>query len=264
MRKDEKGYIVVETICAFIMLVLLMMSILLLINITTVQARMHYALTQTADELSMYCYVIDAMGLTDDLKTLDEDGQETQETIDGVVDNVENIQDQWTNLQNVELTAEDADFMAELDTVMTSLSSMYTSAEEIGSVVENALDDIEGTFIDLVRYGVYRAEQWAVQELVMRPMLEKYLQNGNQSALSYLQGYNVVTSSTGNMESLSGLDLSKSRFIDSNGDITITVNYEINYGKILGALPLPDDLLTIQVEQTAKTKAWLGGAENDG
>ena len=45
MKRDENGYIVVETIGCFVLFVFLMTSILSLINIVTLQARVHYALT---------------------------------------------------------------------------------------------------------------------------------------------------------------------------------------------------------------------------
>ena len=61
MKRDQGGYIVVETIACFTLFVFLMMSILSLINIVTVQARVHYAITQAAETLSMYSYTLDAM-----------------------------------------------------------------------------------------------------------------------------------------------------------------------------------------------------------
>ena len=41
MRRDERGYIVVETIGSFLLFVLAVTSILSLINIVAVQARVH-------------------------------------------------------------------------------------------------------------------------------------------------------------------------------------------------------------------------------
>ena len=67
MKRDQGGYIVVETIACFTLFVFLMMSILSLINIVTVQARVHYAITQAAETLSMYSYTLDAMGAAEKL-----------------------------------------------------------------------------------------------------------------------------------------------------------------------------------------------------
>ena len=64
VRKDESGHIVVETIGTFIPLVLLMISILSLVNIVAVQARMHFALTQAAMTISVFSYSFEAIGIS--------------------------------------------------------------------------------------------------------------------------------------------------------------------------------------------------------
>lgn len=60
MRKDERGTILVEFVGYFWLFYLLIISILSLVNIVTAQARVHYALTETASTVSMYSYVISA------------------------------------------------------------------------------------------------------------------------------------------------------------------------------------------------------------
>ena len=57
IRKDERGYIALETIGSFVPLFLLISSILLLVDVAATQARVHYALTQTAEEMSIYSYL---------------------------------------------------------------------------------------------------------------------------------------------------------------------------------------------------------------
>ena len=93
MREDEKGYIVVETIGTFIPFVLIVISILSLVNIVTLQSRMHHALTQTALTLSMYCYVLEAMGAANDLAILDEKANEFSESVSSVYDGISALSD---------------------------------------------------------------------------------------------------------------------------------------------------------------------------
>ena len=62
MGKDERGYIVLETISAFLLFTLLVIAILSIISIVTVQARIHYAITQTCETVSMYSYILDLTG----------------------------------------------------------------------------------------------------------------------------------------------------------------------------------------------------------
>lgn len=82
--KDERGYIVVETVGTFIPFVLVIVSILSLVNIITLQARIHNALTQTALTLSMYCYILEVVGLSDDLIALDEKASAFTDSISSV------------------------------------------------------------------------------------------------------------------------------------------------------------------------------------
>lgn len=233
--KNEDGYIVVETTLSFMLFVLLVVSILSLINIVTVQTRVHYALTQTANELSMYSYVIETLGLTSTIKGLDRTGQEVQETIDGVINDLNTIE---TGINN--LTSDTEKFFDNLDAVMGAVESLSGTAQGV-------IEDPKGTFVNVVRYGLDTAKNYAMQEWVIRPMMEKYLANGDQNADEFLSGYGISGE----------IDLSKSVFIDENGDITVVASYDIDY--TFGMLPLP--FTQIHVEQTAKTRAWLGGAD---
>jgi len=57
MNRDERGYIVVETVGAFLPFVLLMLFIVTLVNVAAMEAKVHYALTQTAKEISIQSYM---------------------------------------------------------------------------------------------------------------------------------------------------------------------------------------------------------------
>lgn len=240
MRRKDGGYIVVETIGAFMLFTLLLVSILSLINVVTVQTRVHYALTQTANELSMYSYVLDALGLSNTIRGLDETSREVQTQMEGVVSDLNTIQSGFSTAPS-----STTELFDNLNAVIDAVGSLSDSA---GS----ALQDPSGTLVDVVRYGLDSAKNWAMQEYIIRPMLEGYLQNGRQDATSFLNSYGV----SGGVGSF---QLDKSVFIDSAGDITIVASYEIDY--TFGALPLP--FAKIQVEQTAKTRAWLGGIKSE-
>ena len=90
-RKDEGGYIVVETLGSFTMLVLFMVAILSLINITVVQARVHYAMTQAAQALSMYSYVLDVTGAAGHMTNMAGQAGQVQGEIDEFRSNLEGV-----------------------------------------------------------------------------------------------------------------------------------------------------------------------------
>ena len=98
MRRDERGYIVVETIGSFLLFVLAVTSILSLINIVAVQARVHYAITQAAQTVSMYCYVLDVAGAADHLvasagqaQTVQVESDAFKENLNGLLDGLESL-----------------------------------------------------------------------------------------------------------------------------------------------------------------------------
>jgi hypothetical protein len=244
MRKDEGGYIVVETIGSFMLFTFLVLSILTLINIVTVQARVHYALTQTANELSMYSYIIDALGLSDTVKTVDAAGTEVQDQIDSVLSDINTIQGGLAASPS-----DTTEFMENLNVVMDSVGSL-------SGTLENVTQDPKGTFHNVLLYGLDKTKNYAMQEIVIRPMLSKYLDNGEVNANEFLKQYNVIESGG------ERLDLSDSVYINESGDIVIVAEYGIDYAFGLGALPLPEAMRTLTIRQTAKTKAWLGGIDN--
>ena len=91
MRQDECGYIVVETTLAFTLLILLLTSILVLIQIVTMQARIHYALTQTAQTISMYSYVLDLTGISDRVSNLQSQGEGAADRVASFKNNLNDI-----------------------------------------------------------------------------------------------------------------------------------------------------------------------------
>jgi len=91
MQDDERGYIVVETVGAFIPFVLVIVSILSLVNIITLQSRIHHALTQTALTMSMYCYVLEVLDLADDMALLDAKADEFSKSLRSVNDGINSL-----------------------------------------------------------------------------------------------------------------------------------------------------------------------------
>lgn len=153
MRKDENGYIVVETVGTFIPFVLLVISILSLVNIVTLQARVHNALTQAANTLSMYCYVLKAIDAADDLAMLDEKASGFKETIGSVLDGIE----------------------------LLSKGKKHS---------ENNSIDPKAMVQSFANYGINELRTHVTAELV-EPMVKKYLANGEMSGDEYLSSVRV-------------------------------------------------------------------------
>jgi len=247
MRKDENGYIVVETIGTFIPFVLLMISILSLVNIVTVQARIHYALTQTANTLSMYSYVLEVLGIANKLTALNNKSHKTIEGINEIRNDINSV------LQGID-----------------SLTNMLDAAENgvglidrISSIGASVANDPDAALQNLMSYGVDELRNKAFEELV-RPLVGRYLMSGGMSGDEYLKKANVINKKTDGV-GLAALDFYRfssfgaidSTLIDMKGTVKLVVEYEIEY--MFGNLPLPFRP-TIHITQTVVTKAWLNGS----
>jgi len=240
MRKDEKGYIVVETVCAFIPFVFLVVSILSLVNIVTLQARVHNALTQAAKTLSVYSYLLEVTGIADDLTALDNKADNTAREIN--------------------------DFLGDLNSVMNGIDILAGTRQTVDRVYgwgEAAMGDPQAVRSSLLSFTVNELRN-QVFELMVRPLVGRYLMNGDMTGDEYLQSVRVVNSRTG----AAGLDalefyrfnnfgLGNSVLIDKDGNVKLTVEYEVEY--TFGVLPLPFNP-TLRITQTAVTKAWLNGS----
>lgn len=199
MRRDDNGYIVVETVGTFIPFVLLVISILSLVNIVTLQARVHNALTQTANSLSMYSYVLKATGVAGNLITLNDKASAAGDTLDAVLTGID------------------------------SLSKGNGLSGDVGdrvlNGVESAVGDPKAMIQSFANYGVDELRNAASAQLVL-PLIGRYLANGEMSSDEYLNSVRVVN-----------FELSDCIIIDRNGNVKLTAEYEIEY--TFGALRIP-------------------------
>ena len=219
MRNDDNGYIVVETVGTFIPFVLLVVSILSLVNIVTLQARVHNALTQTANTLSMYSYVLKATGAADSMMIADSKANSTGESINAVMSGI------------------------------ASLSKGGGFDVNAGKRALGAAEELVGDPRTMVQnftnYGLGELRSIASEQLV-RPLVNRHLANGDLSGDEYLKSVKVVN-----------FNFTDCVIIDRNGNIKLTVDYEIEY--TFGALRLPFGP-TLKVTQTVVTKALLNGS----
>jgi len=248
---NDEGYIVVETAGAFIPFVLLIVSILSLVNIVALQARVHYALTQAANTLSMYSYILEVMGVANELTTLDSKAYKVGKEANEMRNDINAVLTGISSFSNVS---------GAIGSGETAIGRAYGWGEE-------AVADPKGMLQLLMNYGLNEIRNQLFEELA-RPLVGRYLANGEMTGDEYLRSVRVVkTDSGGNIyaEGLaalqfhewSGLGLGNSVMIDRNGNVILIVHYEVEY--TFGGLKLPFSP-TLEITQTAVTKAWLNGS----
>jgi hypothetical protein len=242
MRKNDKGSMVVETSFSFVIYVLLILSILGIINVITVQARVHYAMTQTANTVAMYSYILDVLGLADIMVENEEQAEQFREEARTTRDNINDV------LNGI--------MALDIDGFVGGAENIYSDFERW---MENPMDMVQ-LFLN---FGVSTAKDYAFV-LIARPLMNRYLSvdmpTGRISGDRYLRNSNVVNGLYG-LDFHSGIiagaleEGGRSVLIDKDGNITIYVSYNINY--TWGVLPLA--FTQISVTQSVTTKAWLGG-----
>ena len=252
----EDGHIVVETVGTFVPLVLLVVSILSLVNIIAVQARVHYALTQAANTLSMYCYTLEVTGMADELIGISEEAARVRKEAGAMLREINSVRNGIGSMLNLSNAADDDGDEEDLSPHLT---------EEAAGNPQEILELLLSYGIDEMRNMLFGA--------VARPVVGRYLANGDMSGDEYLRRAGVVNSRTGS-RGLDALEFfrfdvagmidgglfdgsGKSILLDENGNVKIVAEYEIAY--TFGALPIPFGP-TLRITQTVITKGWLSGS----
>ena len=245
MKRDERGYIVVETIGSFLLFVLLITSILSIINIVTIQARIHYAVTQTAETLSMYDYVLHVTGADTHLKNSSAKAGKVQGQIDEMKGNINDVISGIERLQPKEIG-----------------TAGKAAVNQAKGWMDQAEADPEGMIQDVLNYALNQGGNAAFGTM-LRPLVGHYLTNNGMSGDEYLRTFRVIDGLEGlEFYDFSTFDLTKqgntgSTFMDQDGNIRIRVEYDVDY--TFGALMIPFKEPKLHITQIVQTKAWLGG-----
>ena len=250
MVKDEKGSIVVETMISFTLFAFLCWCILSIIILNALQTRVHYALTQTAIELSVYAYIIETLGQTDRIAQLAAGHANTQEFIS-------NFNEVRTNVD-----------------ILGGLGLMQDVATDF---------NLEELVKDFVGYVIVEATNESIWLF-----MSKYLNLRETGANTYLRSHRVLPrEGAGIIGGIVGrfvdnlyIDFSGSNVLRaapaptpspgstpapttgaSNPDriynTTITATYRVDF--TFGILPIPENFRTLTIRQSVMTRAWTGG-----
>lgn len=257
---QESGMMTVEAVLCLVPFILAILGIISFINIYIVHSRIQFALYQTANELSAYTYVYEALGFRSADKGFQEDVDKETAAVD------KSIEDLTGLLGNFETLKEDAGDLAgagesgrfDFESALNHLND----AKENGSAV---IEDIRGFVKDpksLLRGVLYLGAEkleGAAKGLLIQAMagglMEGYLDTagisaGEQSADEWLEAYGVV-------DGMRGLDLKNSTMFTDRRlkmiDIVVEYDLEIYFFKLFFKNP------QIHVVQRVAVPSWLDG-----
>lgn len=250
MVYNENGSMAVEAIGSFLLYFFAMMSILTLINISAVQARVHYAVTQTANTLSTYAYILDVTEAADvamndqlavDQEALWTQSQEIAQDISQMIAALGTL-DAWSQdtIGDIISTNE----MTQLDDDLDDFMRSYLETTQMETA------DLQNLATDL---ALGQGSELLFQDL-SRQLILYYLATGDKTGDSYLDWAGVSEQIT-----ISNLD--GSCFLDEAGDLKVVLTYAIDYR--FGALEFPWSGGQLTVSCEAATKAWLSGYSDE-
>lgn len=257
--KKENGSVTIEATISLSAFMFAIVTLLTIVNICIVQAKVSYAINTTAREISQYSYLYSLTGLNDREKEIAEAGKVQTQDLSSVLSDVNTVYNEIENLGNTGNQSFDniEDIMSAWDDVSGSVENIQGAGSSIKSSIENIAKDPKNLLFGIAKLGATEVFDLAKSRLIAEPlakvMCKKNLVDEKDGDVdAYLKFLGVVPSASGSY--IDGLDFSKSSlFPYGSSEIRINVSYDV---KVIALLPID---FHFHFNQTAITHGWLAG-----
>lgn len=240
-NKNERGSVTIEATISLSAFMFTIVTILTIVNICIVQAKMSYAVNSVAKEISQYSYLYSLTGLNDREGEIYKAAKEDTKEVENVLTDINTV---YNEIENLGQTGRQS--MDNIDNILNAWDDVNSSVDTIGSAGSSAMKNIEEIAKDpknllfgIAKLGSVKAFDLAKSRLIAAPlakvMCKKHLVDKKDGDVeSYLKYLGVVPSSTGSY--LDGLDFSNSSiFPYGSSEIYINVSYDV---KVIPLLPI--------------------------
>ena len=233
-KKDTcRGALTVEVL---LFLIPFMMAFLTIINAGRfVQSEMliHHAITQTANQLSAYGYVLTKTNITDQMISTNNKSSKFKTDASNTVDSVKNFSNSVSDFTTT----------GDLQSVIDSGNAAYTQLSDFFSDP----DAIATGVMSMVKSDIRGAAMTYVAGELSRASIKNSIGKVNDDVDTYLTNLGIV-------DGLSGLDFSQTKWIsvgEGKGDVQIVVTYTMKN------IIFPQfDFGEYEVRQCASTLMW--------
>ena len=245
-RKREKGAIVIEATISLTAFIFAIFTILSLVDIAYVQAKMSVALNSAAKEISQYSYLYYKLNLDELDASLSEGTGDSKEMIENTIDGVGEVMDSLTEAENC---ISNGNF----DKMMTAINNGTGSANEmINMYADEVSEDPKGFIIGMGKLAGSELKEEA--KVVLGQVLAKAFMKKNLKAFSeqdpdaFLRKYHVV-------DGMDGLDFNYTTLMayGTSNQINLVVTYDVEVMQLLNID------FKFKFQQCAKTQAWGNG-----
>lgn len=257
---EENGVVTVEATISLTAFMFAIITILTIVNIALVQAKVAIAINTTARELSQYSYLYSLTGFNKSEAELAEAGKNDTQSISTIMTNVDTVFNEIQNLGNTgkqEYTNID-DITNAMDSAMESINNMQTAGGNIEDAIKDIADDPKKIIYGMSKLVASKGLDFAKSRLIAAPlskaMCKKHLVNSKGGNVEdSLKELGVVKKADKNTY-LDSLDFSNSTIFPSgSNEITVDVSYDV---KVIALLPIKQ---TFHFHQKAVTHGWLTG-----
>lgn len=247
MRKDrESGAIVVEATISLTAFIFAIFTILSIVNICFIQAKISVALNTAAKEISQYSYLYYALGIDNMESKFQQGTGEGRELANNTIDGIGTVMD---SLSDAGSSIESFDFDGLSNAVETGYQSVDSLVSMYGEKIKN---DPKGMIAGMGKMALNELGQEAktlLAQVLAKAFMSKNLRSTDKdNADAFLRRYNVV-------DGMDGLNFNYTTFLayGQSDEIQLVVTYKV---RVLQLLNINYDFT---IRQCCKTTAWDNG-----
>ena len=255
----ENGSITIEATISLTVFMFAIFTILTIVNVCIVQAKMSYALNNTAKEISQYSYLYSLTGLNKTQAEMYESGKEATKDVGKILEDINAVYNEIENLgsNGVQTPANIEDVLNSWNALSGSVTEIKNNGVDIYQRLESIAEDPKNLMFGIVKMAASGGMDFAKSKFIMenlaKSLVKKHLvseKGGDVEA--YLKSMFIVPSANGKY--LDGISFSGSTlFPNGSSEIRLNASYDI---KVIQLLPID---FKFHFEQSAVTLGWLGG-----
>lgn len=247
MRKEnERGAIVVEATLSLTAFVFAIFTILTLVNVYYIQAKMSVALNAATKEISQYSYLYYALGINEYDADLSNGTEDSKKTAEDTIDGVGSMLNSLSGAQNSIDTGDFDQLVASIESGVTSVDSLVTM------YADKLADDPKGFILGMGKMAASELKEEVkvvLGQVLAKTFMQKNLMaHKDDDADAFLKRYRVVNG-------MAGLDFNYTTLMayGTSNQIQLCVTYDVSVIKLLNV----DFKFTFR--QVSKTSAWGNG-----
>lgn len=245
-KKKESGAVVIEATISLTVFIFMMFTILMMVDICYVQAKIGTSLDSAAKEISQYAYLYYKMNLDETQAEAAGNAASSKDTVKNTLSGINEFIDSMSEAGS---SASDGDFNG----MMNSINSGTQSVDSIITMYSKELEDPKTFIMGMASLvgseGAEMAKNELFGKLLGRSLMKKNLVvSSGDNADNFLRRFKVV-------KGLDGLDFQYTSLMayGETNVIRLVVTYEV---KVIQFLNID---FKFKFTQTAKTHAWGNG-----